>query len=99
MTPEERAKNLVASHNDYRKPWVCGGGHGGPGPCLDTYRAAIDIAAAIRDAVVAEREACINMASDYADDPMVDECTYRAATHIAALIRARGNSTSDAPKL
>ena len=55
MTPEERAAKLVADHNDYRKPWVCGGGHGESPIGLDTHRVETDIAAAIREAVEAER--------------------------------------------
>ncbi len=89
MTPEDRAKQLwqtISDHQDganrHEEAWVDLVWHCGPALAAMT--------AAIRDAVVAERERCVKVAEDEADVHSSSDLGYGVASRIAARIREGG---------
>jgi hypothetical protein len=86
MTPEERAKRVMFGNNaPFMDDDILTASHG----YIISYP---QLVAAIREAVMAEREACAKIADDSAsrwDSQPDDDCASIACGDIAAAIRAR----------
>ena len=84
MTPEERATAVREALEALARDQICG--------TSDYPQAEGIIAAAIREAVTAEREACAELADDWELEAgaMNHQWEQRFARRLAAAIRARG---------